>query len=62
MQDKIEQLKSITSQMMRDKPISREDVKTMLASIDPNMLSKYTGKNAPPTEEELSFIYKFLGI
>lgn len=62
MQDKIDQIKSLASQMMQEKPLNREDIKTMLASLDQDTLTKYTGKNSKPTDEELGFIYKFLGI
>ena len=57
-------LYKVRDSILKQEPVSRDDIKKMVGGLDANILEKYFGKSKaqPVSEQELESIFKFLGV
>lgn len=61
-QNQVQQIMNLAKHQMQTNPITREQAKQMLSSINQSDIEKYLGKGAKIDENSLNSVFKFLGI
>jgi hypothetical protein len=57
-------LYKVRDSLLSQGPVSREDIRKMVAGLDSSVMEKYFGKSKaqPVSEQEMEAIFKFLGV